>query len=100
MVIIYCQLSSGDPKGFAIFLDDHNLPRGLLPRYRGNRLHILFHTCGILIHHYSVLRNFLSSGMVSCGGLRDSLFQDFISETGKNLSSEINKRGITSYSMV
>ena len=70
----------GDPKNVKIFLDQHNLPRGLLPRYRGNRLHILYHTCGILIHHYPLFQNFLSTGTVSCGGLRDSLFVDFTSE--------------------
>ena len=33
----------GDPRGFKAFLDSHNLPGGFVPRYRGNRLHILFH---------------------------------------------------------
>nr|XP_012563393.1 unnamed protein product [Hydra vulgaris] len=72
--------AKGDPKGFVTFLDQHELPRGLLPRYRGNRLHILFHTCGILIHHYAILKIFLCSGLALCGGLRNSLFQDFTSE--------------------
>ncbi|XP_047146716.2 uncharacterized protein LOC124819371 [Hydra vulgaris] len=74
--------AKGDPKGFVTFLDQHELPRGLLPRYRGNRLHILFHTCGILIHHYAILKIFLCSGLALCGGLRNSLFQDFTSEIG------------------
>ncbi|XP_065647716.1 uncharacterized protein LOC136077090 [Hydra vulgaris] len=74
--------AKGDPKGFVTFLDQHELPRGLLPRYRGNRLHMLFHTCGILIHHYAILKIFLCSGLALCGGLRNSLFQDFTSETG------------------
>ena len=34
----------GDPQGFVNFLDNNHLPRGIIPRYRGNRLHILFHT--------------------------------------------------------
>nr|XP_012563345.1 unnamed protein product [Hydra vulgaris] len=72
----------GDPKGFVILLDNNKLPRGLLPRYRGNRLHILFHTCGVLIHYYALLRTFLHSGVVSCGGLRNSLLLDFTSGTG------------------
>ncbi|XP_070181627.1 uncharacterized protein [Littorina saxatilis] len=72
----------GDPKGFKVFLEDHSLPKGLLPRYRGNRLHILFHTCGVLVQHYDLIRDFLATGVVSCGGLRDSLFHDFTSETG------------------
>ena len=33
----------GDPKGFVTFLDENNLPRGIIPRYRGNRLNILIH---------------------------------------------------------
>ena len=41
----------GDPKGFAIFLDDNKLPRGILPRCQGNRLHILFHICGKLVQY-------------------------------------------------
>ncbi|XP_065670404.1 uncharacterized protein LOC136088986 [Hydra vulgaris] len=45
----------GNPKSFVTFLNEHGLPRGLIPRYRGNRLHILFHMCGILVHHYHKL---------------------------------------------
>ena len=39
----------GDPRGFPNFLDHEGLPRGIIPRQRGNRLHILFrmwHMCG------------------------------------------------------
>ncbi|XP_050404243.1 uncharacterized protein LOC126820380 [Patella vulgata] len=73
--------SKGDPKGFKTFLDDNNLPRGLLPRYRGNRLHILFHISGKFFEHYDLLLNFLGSGSVSCGGLVPSLLKDFGLET-------------------
>ena len=38
----YNFIFKGDPKGFVTILDEHGLPRGLIPRYRGNRLHILF----------------------------------------------------------
>ncbi|XP_014674001.1 PREDICTED: uncharacterized protein LOC106814216 [Priapulus caudatus] len=71
----------GDPKGFKTFLDDNNLPRGLLPRYRGNRLHILFHICGKLFEHHELLLNFFSTGALSCGGLVSSLKKDFASKT-------------------
>ncbi|KAK6183204.1 hypothetical protein SNE40_010731 [Patella caerulea] len=67
----------GDPKGFTTFLRDHGLPRGLIPRYRGNRLHILFHICGKLIEHHPTLLDFFTSGTVSCGGLQTSLKTDF-----------------------
>nr|XP_047136623.1 uncharacterized protein LOC124813509 [Hydra vulgaris] len=73
----------GDPKGFTIFLNEMKLPKGLIPRYRGNRLHILFHICGIFIQHYNSIIKFLSSDVVSCGGLKSSLKIDFINETAK-----------------
>jgi hypothetical protein len=41
----------GDPKGFTTALLDAGLPKGLIPRYRGTRLHILFLTCGKLVEH-------------------------------------------------
>ena len=31
----------GDPRGFKAFLEQKNLPKKLLPRNRGNRLHII-----------------------------------------------------------
>lgn len=71
----------GDPRGFVTFLDNQKLPRGILPRYRGNRLHILFHICGVFIQHYTVFMKFLEKG-TSCGGLRASLLSDFRSTTG------------------
>ena len=71
----------GDPKGFISFLLDNNLPKGLLPRYRGNRLHSLFHLCGQLISHYHLFLTFLSSSTLSCGGLCDSLLHDMSDQT-------------------
>ena len=67
----------GDPKGFTTFLDDNALPRGLIPRYRGNRLHVLFHICGIFTEHHDLLVNFLRHGAVSCGGLQAAILSDF-----------------------
>ena len=72
----------GDPRGFVTFLDDHNIPRGVLPRYRGNRLHILFHIAGKLIEHFDSFMLLLNSG-TSCGGLRSAILQDFTSVTAK-----------------
>lgn len=73
----------GDPKGFTTFLEDVNLPRGLLPRYRGNRLHVLFHLCGKYIEHYELFEKFLRTGTVSCGGLLSGLHKDFTNPTAK-----------------
>ena len=69
----------GDPRGFVTFLDRCNLPRGILPRYRGNRLHILFHNAGVLIEHQDTFAKLLKVG-TTLGGLRSSLEKDFRNE--------------------
>ena len=70
----------GDPRGFTVFLETEGLPRGLLPRYRGNCLHVLFHIFGKLIAHHNVFMKYLDGGR-GFGGLRASLSTDFKSET-------------------
>jgi hypothetical protein len=37
------KMGKGDPSGFRLFLLQKKLPLLLIPRYRGNRLHVLFH---------------------------------------------------------
>ena len=66
----------GDPKGFTTFLDDKKLPRGILPRYRGNRLHILFHICGKLMEHHPLFLEFLTTVYCKCGGLQAALLSN------------------------
>jgi hypothetical protein len=73
----------GDPKGFLTFLNDNGLPKGLIPRYRGNRLHILFHICGKFKAHYDLLLEFFTKGTVSCGGLQSGIRKDFENETAQ-----------------
>ena len=68
--------SKGDPRGFVAFLDEHHIPRGVLPRYRGNRLHIIFHNAGKLIENYDHFVSFFQQG-TSCGGLREAIVNDF-----------------------
>ncbi|XP_029113602.1 uncharacterized protein LOC114912179 [Scleropages formosus] len=70
----------GDPRGFATFLDQKKLPRGILPRYRGNRFHVLFHSAGVLIEHYEVFSELLKDGTTLERNLRESLCKDFSSE--------------------
>ncbi|XP_070196680.1 uncharacterized protein, partial [Littorina saxatilis] len=90
---IICQLSKlryrdgkGDPRGFLLFLERNELPRSLFPRYQGNRLHILFHTAGVVVQYRNLLLNgFLTPGTVSCGGLKTGLRRDLKSETGMKL---------------
>ena len=96
----------GDPRGFISFLAKHNLPRCVLPRYRGNRLHVLYATSAVLVENYDLFLDFFKSG-TSCGGLRRSILQDFTDETaklelrvlgllGNNLSGSWMKRFYTS----
>jgi hypothetical protein len=73
----------GDPKAFKNFLRDHNLPRGLLPRYRGNRLHVLFHICSKLHQYHELFVRLFSSGTASCGGLVASIAKDFQNPTAR-----------------
>ena len=51
--------SSGDPQGLKIFLTRSNIHTGIIPRYVGNRLHILFHSAGIIFHLRTSLTTFL-----------------------------------------
>eukprot|EP00112_Aurelia_sp_Birch-Aquarium-sp1_P026671 Seg9612.1 transcript_id=Seg9612.1/GoldUCD/mRNA.D3Y31 product="hypothetical protein" protein_id=Seg9612.1/GoldUCD/D3Y31 len=60
----------------------HKLPQGILPRYRGNRLHIVFHLCGIYVQHHNIFSEFFKDGN-SCGGLRKSILEDFQSDIAK-----------------
>ena len=80
----------GDQRGFVAFLDERKLCRGILPRYRGNRLHVFFHIAGKLIEHHDVFAQFFSIG-TSCGGLRSAIRQDFTHATTK---SELHVLGL------
>ena len=44
----------GDSCGFNIFLENQNLKLSIVPRYRANRLHVLFHIGGVYIQHYNL----------------------------------------------
>jgi len=66
----------GDPRGFLSFLDKKHLPRCILPRYRGNRLHVLYAISAVLIENYCLFLDFFKTG-TSCGDLRKSILQDF-----------------------
>ena len=73
----------GDPCGFKAFLKSEHLPSGSIPRYHGNRLHILFDICGKYFAHYDAFSGFLMSGTVACGGLTTAICHDFTSATAK-----------------
>lgn len=66
----------GDPRGFVSSLDSKNIQRGVLPRYRGNRLHVLFHISGKLVEYCDEFTELLNIG-TSWGGLRSAILHDF-----------------------
>ena len=72
----------GDPRGFKIFLENENLKLGIVPRYRGNRLHVLFHIGGVYIQHYDLFLKYLKTG-TSLNGFRAKIFHDMTSLAGK-----------------
>jgi hypothetical protein len=74
----------GDPRGFINFLREAKLPASLLPRYRGNRLHVLFEYCRIFLIHRTLLQAYFDGayGGASVGKLRNSISIDFSSPQG------------------
>ena len=74
----------GDPQGFKLFLKKLNLPLGLFPRYRGNRLHILFHNAGIIIQYLEQLKEYLATTLVRCGNFVSCLLNDLSMEEAIN----------------
>lgn len=67
----------GDPKGYTAALSEAHLPKGLIPRYRGNRLHIMFLICERLLVHRNFFSKLFQEGTVTCGGLQSAIAQDF-----------------------
>lgn len=51
-----------DPKGFILFQVLENLPHYILPRDRGNRLHVLFHIGGTPHQYHSKFNDNLQRG--------------------------------------
>lgn len=68
-------MKSGDPGGFRAFLKLKNLPPGIITRYVGNRMHVLFHLAGTAYHLKEILIEFLSKykgdAKMSVGILKD-----------------------------
>jgi hypothetical protein len=74
--------SYGDPSGFAAFLESHQLPLGLIPRYRGNRFHVLFKTCSLFVEHYDLLLGFFKDACCS-PTLKETILKIFPSELAR-----------------
>ena len=51
---------AGDPTSLTDYLKHEEYNAGIIARYVGNRVHILFHMSGIICHILDILRAFLS----------------------------------------
>ena len=72
----------GDPQGFVSFVHKNKVCRGILPRCRWNRLHVIFHLCGKLVQYRNLFSAYFKDG-ASCVGLRKSILTDFNSEVAQ-----------------
>ena len=73
----------GDPKGFVSALQSNEMPKGLLPRYHRNRLHIMFEIGGRLHEHDGFFTKLLEETTVTCGGLQAALLHDYLLSVAK-----------------
>lgn len=64
---------SGDPSNFKGFLRSKNLPMGIIVRYVGNRLHVLFHLAATIIENLENLKFYIQNVCVLKGGVKKNL---------------------------
>ncbi|GFR77463.1 hypothetical protein ElyMa_005825800 [Elysia marginata] len=67
---------TGDPCGFKNFLQHYELSMGTFVRYVGNRLHVMFHSAGILYTHHAKLISFTENECTGGGLLRVNILKD------------------------
>ena len=67
----------GDPHGFKLHLKSQKIPCKMIPRYVGNRLHILFELAGVYFCFRETLLNYLCHFCPVTNGLRTSLIKDY-----------------------
>jgi hypothetical protein len=67
----------GDPLGFRLFLEKEGLGKGLIPRYRGNRLHIFFELCLIYFQYKDKFLDYLENRCLNNTSLKTGLIKDF-----------------------
>jgi hypothetical protein len=80
--VIYClskmryKNGRGDPKGFNGFLIQNDISSKMIPRYVGNRMHILFHLAGSFYSLREKLLTYLKNYCNCNTGLKTSLIKD------------------------
>ena len=70
------KMKSGDPAGFKTYLISNGLKPGVIVRYVGNRLHILFHMAGTVYQLKDSLITYLKK-YCRAAALRLALLGDF-----------------------
>ena len=66
----------GDPKGFKSFLMQNKIAAKMIPRYVGNRMHILFHLAGTFYSLREKLLTYLTDYCNCNSGLKTGLIKD------------------------
>jgi hypothetical protein len=67
--------SCGEPMTFKLFLENEGLGAGFVIRYRGNRLHVLFHLASIYVQHYDAFVHYLNHKCTVSNSLRAALIE-------------------------
>ena len=67
---------NGDAIGLKVYLADKDIPLKDFVRYVGNRLHVLFHSAGVVQMHADILLDFLKNASAVAGHLKSSLVKD------------------------
>ena len=71
---------TGDPGGFKYFMRKENLPLKTVPRYAGNRLHVMFELAGVFFVYRHKFHQYLVNYCPTTNGLRSALIKDIINE--------------------
>ncbi|XP_074657147.1 uncharacterized protein LOC141910312 [Tubulanus polymorphus] len=66
----------GDPGGFKLFLSQNGLSTGALPRYVGNRFHVIFHLAAVVFSLRDLLVTYLETRCNVSNPLKPALLKD------------------------
>ncbi|KAK2144705.1 hypothetical protein NP493_4143g00000 [Ridgeia piscesae] len=70
----------GDPSGFKFFMKKENISPGLIVRFVGNRLHVIFHLAGVFFFLRDLLQLYLDKYSRNTTSLRTALQKDLRNE--------------------
>ena len=86
----------GDPSGFKIFTTKENVSPGLIVRYVGNRLHVIFHKAGVFFFLRDLLQLYLDKYSSSPIHLQKSSYKENLRHHTTFLQNRLSVWWITS----